>query len=94
MDYLVLIDLYLLSFLLYRYYIFVCFLMLTCTVVFVLGCNWTFLAVVKHVNKRTELNYYYYYYYYFLIIGKITQIFMWKQFLRNTSTHVDRPMKD
>jgi hypothetical protein len=31
-------------------------LMLTCTVVFVLGCNWPFLAVVKHVNKQIELN--------------------------------------
>jgi hypothetical protein len=30
--------------------------MLTCTVVLVLGCNWPYLAVVKHVNKRTELN--------------------------------------
>jgi hypothetical protein len=35
----------------YYYYYFVCFLMLTCTVVFVLGCNWPYLAVVKHVNK-------------------------------------------
>jgi hypothetical protein len=30
--------------------------MLTCTVVFVLGCNWPYLAVVKHVNKWIELN--------------------------------------
>jgi hypothetical protein len=29
--------------------------MLTCTVVFVLGCNWPYLAVVKHVNKLIEL---------------------------------------
>jgi hypothetical protein len=28
--------------------------MLTCTVIFVLGCNWPFLAVVKHVNKLIE----------------------------------------
>jgi hypothetical protein len=26
-----------------------------CTVVFVLGCNWQYLAVVKHVNKWIEL---------------------------------------
>jgi hypothetical protein len=25
----------------------------------VLGCNWHYLAVVKHVNKLIELNYYY-----------------------------------
>jgi hypothetical protein len=30
--------------------------MLTCTVVFVLGCNWPYLAVVKHVIKLIELN--------------------------------------
>jgi hypothetical protein len=30
--------------------------MLTCTVVFVLGCNWPFLTVVEHVNKIIELN--------------------------------------
>jgi hypothetical protein len=24
----------------------------------VLGCNWPYLAVVKHLNKLTELNYY------------------------------------
>jgi hypothetical protein len=42
-------------------YAFICFLMLiSCTVVFVLGCNWPYLAVVKHANKWTELNYYYY----------------------------------
>jgi hypothetical protein len=29
---------------------------LSCIVVLVLGCNWPFLAVVKHVNKLTELN--------------------------------------
>jgi hypothetical protein len=29
---------------------------LSCTVVLVLGCNWSFLAVVKHVNKWIELN--------------------------------------
>jgi hypothetical protein len=51
LDYLILTDLYLLSFLLYRYYVFVCFLMLTYSVVFVLGCNWPYLVVVKHVNK-------------------------------------------
>jgi hypothetical protein len=37
------------------HYVFICFLMLTCTVVFVLGCNWPYLAVVKHVNKLIEL---------------------------------------
>jgi hypothetical protein len=37
--------------------------MLTCTVVFVLGRNWPYLAVVKHVNKWIEWTYYYYYYY-------------------------------
>jgi hypothetical protein len=50
------IDLYLVSFILYIYYVFVCFLMLTCAAVFVLGCNWPYLAVVKHVNKLIELN--------------------------------------
>jgi hypothetical protein len=60
MDYLIHINLYLLSFLLYLYYIFVCFLMLSCTVVFVLGCNWPYLAVIKHINKRIELNFYHY----------------------------------
>jgi hypothetical protein len=45
---------------------FVFFLMLTCTVVLMLGCNWPYLAIVKHVNKWTELNYYYYYYLFFL----------------------------
>jgi hypothetical protein len=34
-------------------------IMITCTVVFVLGCNWAYLAVVKHENKLIELNYYY-----------------------------------
>jgi hypothetical protein len=29
---------------------------LSCTVVLVLGCNWPFLAVVKHVYKLIELN--------------------------------------
>jgi hypothetical protein len=31
------------------------FVMLTCTAVFVLDCNWPYLAVVKHVNKLIEL---------------------------------------
>jgi hypothetical protein len=31
-------------------------LFLFCTVVLVLGCNWPYLAVVKHVNKLIELN--------------------------------------
>jgi hypothetical protein len=26
-------------------------IILICTVVFVLGCNWSYMAVVKHVNK-------------------------------------------
>jgi hypothetical protein len=38
-------------------YVFICFL-ITCTFVFVLGCNWPYLAVFKHVNKLIELNYY------------------------------------
>jgi hypothetical protein len=33
---------------------------LSCIVVLVLGCNWPFLTVVKHVNKWIEFNYYYY----------------------------------
>jgi hypothetical protein len=48
---LIYINLYLVSFILYIYYVFVCFLMLTSVAVFVLGCNWPYLAVVKHVNK-------------------------------------------
>jgi hypothetical protein len=34
----------------YYYYI------LSCTVVLVLGCNWPYMAVVKHLNKLIELN--------------------------------------
>jgi hypothetical protein len=27
-------------------------------IIIIIGCNWPFFAVVKHVNKRIELNYY------------------------------------
>jgi hypothetical protein len=48
--------------------------MLTCTVIFVLGCNWPYLAVVKHINKLIL--------FLFLLLLLLLLLYLWTIFMR------------